>query len=66
MTPTAHPYQNRALPKETPLAPSAEMPYRASRFATILATVVGNLYLVFGSTFFSILTLLVGWVPPRP
>jgi 1-acyl-sn-glycerol-3-phosphate acyltransferase len=51
--------------KETTLAPSAETPPRASRFATILATVVGNLYLVLGSTFFSILTLLVSWMPPR-
>jgi 1-acyl-sn-glycerol-3-phosphate acyltransferase len=38
---------------------------RASAFATVVATVTGNLYLVLGSLLFSILSLLVAWIPPR-
>jgi 1-acyl-sn-glycerol-3-phosphate acyltransferase len=70
VTPKRHPIQNRPLPKETTLSPSADPPRAAtssppSPVATALATVVGNLYLALGSTFFSLLTLLVSWIPPR-
>jgi 1-acyl-sn-glycerol-3-phosphate acyltransferase len=50
------------------LSPSADSPRRASlssTSATVLATLVGNVYLLLGSIFFSLLTLLVSWVPPR-
>jgi len=59
------------LPKERTLTLSAEpspraaAPSTSSWGATALATVVGNVYLLLGSTFFSILTLLVSWIPPR-
>jgi 1-acyl-sn-glycerol-3-phosphate acyltransferase len=38
---------------------------RAPIWATVLATVTGNLYLVVGTLFFATLALLVSWIPPR-
>jgi len=40
-------------------------PRRASLPAVLLATVVGNLYLVFGTLLFATLALVVVWLPPR-
>jgi len=37
----------------------------APAWATAMATVIGNLYLVVGTLFFAILALLVSWIPPR-
>ena len=34
-------------------------------WATLLATVTGNLFLVVGTLLFAILALLVSWIPPR-
>ena len=36
-----------------------------ARFVGLVTTVAGNLYLVVGTIFFSILGLLFGWLPPR-
>ncbi|MCB9377262.1 MAG: 1-acyl-sn-glycerol-3-phosphate acyltransferase [Holophagales bacterium] len=40
-------------------------PRRASLAAVVVATVVGNLYLVFGTLLFATLALVVVWLPPR-
>ncbi len=47
----------------SPATPSQAQP--SSGF-TALATITGNLYLVFGTSLFSTLTLLVSWLPLRP
>lgn len=38
---------------------------RTGWFATIVGTITGNLYLMFGTCVMSILAILVSWVPPR-
>ena len=50
---------------ETPSPSVLASPSRPSALATAVATVMGNLYLALGSAFFSVLTLLVAWVPPK-
>ena len=40
-------------------------PTRSGAFATLLATLTGNLYLVAGTLFFAVLSLLASLVPPR-
>lgn len=40
-------------------------PRRSGRLATVLATLLGNLYLVFGSVFCGTMSILTAWVPPR-
>jgi 1-acyl-sn-glycerol-3-phosphate acyltransferase len=47
------------------LRPSPDPPRSPSLLATALATVTGNLFLLFGSVFFSSLAVLAAWVPPR-
>jgi 1-acyl-sn-glycerol-3-phosphate acyltransferase len=47
----------------SPATPSQAQPSSGFR---ALATVTGNLYLVFGTSLFSTLTLLVSWLPLRP
>ena len=46
-------------------ASSASQP-QPSSWRTAFATVTGNLFLVVGTTFLSIVTLLVSWLPLRP
>jgi len=38
---------------------------RPSGLAVVIASFVGNLYLVVGTIFFATLALLIGWLPPR-
>lgn len=47
--------------------PETERPATAGggRAAVALATVTGNAFLVVGSLFFGVLSLLVSWIPPR-
>jgi 1-acyl-sn-glycerol-3-phosphate acyltransferase len=44
-------------------SPGATAPPPASPLPSLLATVSGNLYLLFGTTFFAILTVATGWIP---
>ena len=43
----------------------AARPSLGRRLLIVLATVTGNVYLVFGSVFFGGLAVLIGWIPPR-
>ncbi len=50
------------------MSPSADDATRTAKpgpIATALATLSGNLFLVFGSIFFGTLAILTAWIPPR-
>jgi 1-acyl-sn-glycerol-3-phosphate acyltransferase len=46
-------------------APAATQTEKPRSITTVLATLFGNLFLVFGSLFFGTLAILTAWIPPR-
>src|SRR4030095_3060011 len=50
------------------IAPDSAMeptPRRSPPWLVVLATLTGNLFLVIGSIILGVVTILVGWIPPR-